>query len=332
MAKDTLTPLSSALGLCGYLHTATLCTNDLEQVEKFFVDGMGMTISQCDLSSEQRRTQAHLWDLPEDCTYDFYHLSRPSVPSLINLRLLHFHQEMPAIHQSYNSLELGPFSLGFPNLDQLSLDHKLAAMGVEFMAPMQEGTIPRPDGSEYRYWETIYQAPDFLHAVGIQRGDGMSQLTPCDEETKLGGPGYSAQVIADSDHFISFLTDVLDLELRADRYWEAAAGSALGVPEGTPFRFALVYAKGTSQNHFLFLDFTESDMIDAGVPRRIPNRGLGAWTLETYDIEKVISNAEEFGTEIIALPSRYESPIFGSCHIASMKAPNGFIVEVFERV
>ena len=199
------------------------------------------------------------------------------------------------------------------------------------MAPMQTGSIPRGDGTEYRYYETIYQAPDFLHAVGIERGDGMSQLAPCDVVTQLGGPGYSAQVIDHSDHFISFLTEVLDLELRADRYWEAAEGSALGVPEGTPFRFALVYAKGTRQNHFLFLDFKESDMIDCGVPRCIPNRGLGAWTLETFDIDQVISNATKFGSEIIALPSAYNSPIFGRCRIASIKAPNGFIIEIFER-
>ena len=331
MATDTLTPKSKARGLCGYLHTATLCTNDLEAIKRFFVEGMGMTLQAVNLTEEQLEIQSGLWQMSTDMTYDFYHLSRPSVPSLINIRLLHIHQEVPAIHNSYHSLELGPFSLGFPNMDQRDLDRKLSSMGVEFMAPMQEGIIPRPDGSEYRYWETIYMAPDFLHAVGIERGDGMPQLTPCDEVTKLGGPGYSAQVIADSDHFISFLTNVLDLELRADRYWEASPGSALGIPEGTPFRFSLVYAKGTSQNHFLFLDFKQSDMIDTGVPRRIPYRGLAAWTLETYDIEKVIRNAQEFGSEIMALPSSYESPIFGNCKIASMKAPNGFIIEVFEK-
>jgi len=116
-----------------------------------------------------------------------------------------------------------------------------------------------------------------------------------------------------------------------DRYWEAAAGSALGIEEGVPFRFALVYAKGSTQNHFLFLDFKESEMIDTGVPPRIPNGGLGAWTLETSDIGQVISNARSFGSRVLSEPMVYDSPIFGECSIASMLAPNGFIIEVFER-
>jgi len=331
MSNDPLMETPDQQGLCGYLHTATLCTNDLDSIRQFFVSGMGMSLTHIELSSAQLTAQRQLWALPQDMTYDYYHLHRSSVPSLINIRLLVMHSPVPAIHKSYSSLELGPFSLGFPNLDQKALDAKLSSLGIQFMAPMQEGTIPRPDGSEYRYWETIYEAPDYLHAVGIERGDGMTQLTPCDPSTKLGGPGYSAQVIQNSDHFLSFLTEVLDLELRADRHWEASPGSALGIPEGTPFRFSLVYAKGTIQNHFLFLDFGSAEVVDTGIPKRIPNRGLGAWTLETYDMDQVIKNAKEFGSEILSAPITYSSPIFGSCIIASIAAPNGFIIEVFEK-
>ena len=37
---------------------------------------------------------------------------------------------------------------------------------------------------------------------------------------------------------LAFLIDVLDLELRADRTWEASPDGALGIPAGVPFRFA----------------------------------------------------------------------------------------------
>ena len=331
MSKDPLASTAVDAGLCGYLHTATLSTNNLEGIRAFYVKGMGMTLDgPIELSDVQLSTQRKLWDLPEELSYDFYHLYRKEVPSLIQIRVLVFKEEQSYIHQSYKSLELGPFSLGFPNLDQRALDSKLEALGIEAMAPMQEGSIPRPDGSEYRYWESIYKGPDFVHCVGIERGDGVPQLTPCDPISKLGGPGYSAQVLKNSDHFLSFLIDVLDLELRADRTWEASPGSALGIEEGVPFRFALVYAKGTAQNHFLFLDFKESETIDPGVPPRIPNSGLGAWTLETRDINQVKSNAQKFGTKIISGPTEYTSPIFGEASIMSMLAPNGFIIEVFE--
>jgi len=319
-------------GLCGYLHTATLCTNDLDNIKKFYVDGMGMTLSDpISLSESQKQAQKELWSLPDDIDYSYYHLSRETVPSLIQIRLLLFKEKMPSIHDSYNSLELGPFSLGFPNMDQKSLDKRLLSMDIEAMADMQEGTIPRADGTTYRYWETIYKGPDYLHCVGIERGDGMPQLTPCDTITKLGGPGYSAQVIKDSDNYLRFMTEVLDLELRADRNWDASPGSALGIPEGTPFRFALVYAKGSNQNHFLFLDFTESDMIDTGVAPRIPHLGLGAWTLETSDINKILENAKKFGAKQIVGPIDYLSPIYGSAKVLTMHAPNGFLIEVFQK-
>jgi len=318
-------------GLCGYLHTATLCTNDLAAVKSFYVDGMLMQLDgPISLTEEQRASQAMMWGISEGTTYDFYHLYRSSVPSLIQIRLLVIKDEVPSIHKSYSSLELGPFSLGFPNMDQLGLDARLDDLGIQAMAPMQIGTIPRPDGTEYRYWETIYKGPDFLHCVGIERGDGEPQLAPCDPTSKMCGPGYSAQVIDHSDHFLSFMTDVLDMELRGDRYWEAAEGSALGVPEGTPFRFMLVYAKGAMQNHFLFLDFQKSEMIDAGIAPRIPNKGLACWTIPTNDINEVYRRAQDFKVEIISAPQEYDSPIFGKCKLFSMLAPNGFLIEIFE--
>ena len=330
--KDPLAAKADS-GLCGYLHTATLCTNDLSLIKNFYVEGMGMSLEgPIALSVQQINTQKDLWKLSDENTYSYYHLYRKEVPSLIQIRLLVFDNIQESIHNSYNALELGPFSLGFPNMNQKKLDKHLIDLGIGTMADLQEGTIPRPDGSEYRYWETIYKAPDFLHAVGIERGDGMPQLSPCDSLTELGGPGYSAQVIDNSDYFISFLTNVLDLELRADRQWDASPGSALGIEEGTPFRFALVYAKGSSQNHFLFLDFKESEMVDTGVAPRIPNNGLAAWTLETKNIAQVHKNAIEFGCTIVSVPRSYDSPIFGKVEIMSMHAPNGFLIEVFQKM
>lgn len=332
-ANDPLANLDPpTAGLCGYLHTATLCTNDLDNIKNFYIDGMGLTISgPIALDATQEYQQRKLWDIPESLSYTYYHISRPAVPSLVHLRLLVFEQTIPAMHDSYSSLELGPFSLGFPNLDQYGLDDKLYALGIRSMAPLQIGKITRADGAEYDYYETIYQGPDFLHCVGIQREEGMPQVTPCDHETKLGGPGYSAQVIENSDHFMSFMTDVLDLELCMDWHWEASHGSALGIPEGTPFRFMLVYAKGSTQNHMLFLDFQESEMINTGREPRIPNRGLGAWTLETTDINAIHKRAEMFGSTIICSPLEYDSPIYGPAKVMTLLAPNKFLIEVFQK-
>lgn len=333
MAQNDPLAAKSEPGLCGHLHTATLCTNDLDNIKKFYVEGMGLTIhGPISFTAEQKEVQRKIWDIPDDLFYSYYHLTRTAVPSLVQIRLLVFDQDTPSMHKSYSSLELGPFSLGFPNLNEKALDKKLYALGIESMAPLQIGEIKKADGSSYNYLETIFKGPDYLHCVGIQRDSGMPQVSPCDPETELGGPGYSAQVITDSDNFMSFLQEVLDLELRQDWYWEASPGSALGLPEGTPFRFMLVYAKAATQNHFLFLDFKESKMIDTGIEPRIPNKGLGAWTIETKNISEIKSRAEKFGAKIISEPLQYDSPIYGKAKVMTFLAPNNFLIEVFEKL
>ncbi len=331
--KDPLAPTSStANALTGRLHTVTLSTTTLEAFKAFYVQGMGMTLEgPLAQNPSHRILQRKLWDIPEDINWQAYRLHRPSVPGSIEIRVLLLHNETPHIHESWSPRELGPFSLGFPNLDQMQLDTSLRAKGFDSMAEMQEGTIDRPDGSSYRYIESIYQAPDFLHAVGIERKDGMNQLGPVDSLTKKGGPSYSAQVLDNSEEFLAFLTEVLDLELRADRQWKTSPGSALGLEEGIPFRFSLVYAKGESHGHLLFIDYEDEAAIPLKVAPKVPNQGMGMWTFRTKNIEAIKKRAQTQGATIVYGPITYDDLVFGTCKVMTLLAPNGFLIEVFEQ-
>lgn len=318
-------------GLCNHLHTATLCTVDLDTHKKFFVDAMGMDIEgPIALSNEQITTQRKLWGIPEALQYDYYHLYRGAVPSLINIRLLHLKSPTPHIHKSYSSRELGTFSLGFPNGDIHQMDKRVSDSGFGQMAEMQTDEVTR-DGKTYPYYETIYKGPDYLHCVGLMRGGGMEQVSPIDEETKLGGPGYSAYVTNESDEELAFYMDILDLEIRFDWVWEASPGSALGIEEGVPFRFVSLYARGSHQNHLLFLDYKDGKFDENNAPSRIPNQGLGMWSFETKDLDQVVKNAVDKNVQVTS-PEPLEDPILGSCRAISLKTPSGFLVEVFESV
>jgi catechol 2,3-dioxygenase-like lactoylglutathione lyase family enzyme len=319
--------------LCEQLHTVTLCTSDLENTRLFYEKGMGMTLNgPIKVSKKVKKMQRKLWDVPKDIDWQLYILSRPAVPKLIQIRLLVLNKKTPYIHESYDSRELGSFSIGFPNAMEEKLDAKLHDMGFKSMAPLQAALLQRPDGSKYRYMETIYQAPDFVHCVGIERGDGMTQLSPEDPVTKLGGPGYSAQVISgESDKNLAFYTDVLGLELRSDRQWKSGKGSALGIEEGIPFRFSLVYAKGANFGHCLFLDFKEGRPIPLKVAPKVPNRGLGMWTFPTKNIAKVYQNALAKGTTVVLPPTALKTPELGKAKVMTLLAPNGFLIEIFEK-
>ncbi|MEO1486404.1 MAG: VOC family protein [Bacteroidota bacterium] len=317
-------------GLTGYIHCATLCTTDLEAYRHFYGEVMKMQIDGPVGQTEAEKTaQKSFWNIPEDVDYEVYHCYRATVPSLIQLRILHLKESTPHIHNSYNSYEMGSFSLGFPTSDAKGMDKRLQSYNVGAMAPMQLGDIVRPDGKSGQYLETIYQGPDYLHCVGIERVN-YPQLAPCDPEDGFGGPGYSAFVAGDSDAEIAFYTKVLGQNIVFDSIWEAADDGALGVPDGTPFRFAGLYAEGAKQNHILFLDFKDGNMIDTGVQSCIPNQGLGMWSFLTSNIQEVVQRAKNMGIQIKSDIQPTTDYIMGSGKACLLETPNGFYVEIFE--
>jgi hypothetical protein len=121
------------------------------------------------------------------------------------------------------------------------------------------------------------------------------------------------------------------MELRSDRIWKSAGSDgALNVPDGTVFRFSIVYAKGSRSGHLLFVDYKNRDAIDPGIAPRLPNRGIGMWSFPVTDLNQVLNNARRAGIEITANPTHINSPALGNVKAATMLAPNGFMVELFE--
>ncbi len=331
--KDALAPISrSENALTGSLHTVTISTNSLEESLLFYQDGQGLKVTGPIKSSYiTKRRQRKLWGIPRGTKWDLYLLRRNGVPGTVQIRLLVLREQAPAIHRSWSALELGPLSLGFPNLQPARQDERLRQLGFGSLNKMEVYPVPRPDGSTYQISETIFNAPDFVHAVSIHRGDGMSQLGPIDPKSGLGGPAYSAQVIEDSDRVLAFYTDVLGLELRSDRTWTTRnEGSALQVPPGTIFRFSIVYAKGATSGHLLFVDYKNRETIAPNTEPRVPNRGIGMWSFPTRNLEIVLKRAREQNIAIVRKPTHYKSPALGDARAATLLAPNGFLVEIFE--
>lgn len=329
-SRDALAPKSKPEeALTKQLYGATICTTSLEESLLFYRDGMGLTVrGPIAIDSQTKALERKMYDIPKDIDWQLYILERDNVPSAIKIRLMVLNKPTPTIHKSWNSLEYGPFSLGFPNLKQAQVDSLIRKKGFGAQAPMNVYPVSAADGSKYTVYETIFNGPDFVKGVGITRGDGMPQLSPVDEKTSMGGPGYSAMILKNSQQFIDFLTNTLGLELRADRVWTTSG--ALGVPVGTQYRFALVYAKGATNGHQLLLEFLNAEGIDTGVPMKIPNRGLGCWTFPCKNLNTVFMNAQKQGIKVIFPPTAINSPFYGKHKTMTLLAPNGFLVELFE--
>ena len=289
---DALAPTTRAEdALTGRLHTATYLTADLEGFLAFYADGLGLTPEgPIGLGDATREAQRALWGIPDSIGWDLYLLRRPGAAGTVQIRLLVLDQETPSIHTTFDAREPGPFSTGYPADELVPWDEALREAGFESMNPMSEYSVPRPDGTSYRIHETIWKAPDFMHAVTISRRDGMSQLGPIDTASGRGGPVYSAQSIRDSDAVLAFYTDVLGLELRSDREWKShGSKGALAVPDGTVFRFSIVYSMGATHGHLLFIDFRDGALPASGVAPRPPNRGLAMWSFPVRDLDEIRS-------------------------------------------
>jgi catechol 2,3-dioxygenase-like lactoylglutathione lyase family enzyme len=314
------------------LFGATICTNSLAETRLFYEQGLGMRLrGPLPLSAKQKATERALYQIPARLDWQTYLLDRPGTEGMV-LRVMLLNRPVPAIHQSWNSLELGPFSLGFPNTRQAQLDSLVRKLGFGAQAPMNVYPVPAADGSRYTISETIFNGPDFVKSVGVMRGDGMNQLSPTGPDG-LGGPGYSAQVVADADAMLRFYVDVLGLEVRSDRVWTTSG--ALGVPAGTQYRFLTVYAKGASWGHILFIQYTNQLPIDpaagpTGVAPRLPNRGIGAWTFRCRDVPEVYRRLQAGGYVIVQKPTLVNSVYFGTKLAMTALAPNGFLVELIQ--
>ncbi len=331
--QDWLAPTSRPEeALTQRLEEVTLSTNHLDSIRLFYVDGMGMTLEgPLEVPAETKRIQRKLWGIPDGLNWQQYRLDRLETEGEVRIRVLVFKEELPSIHGSYDPLELGPLSIGFPNLNQTKLDARIRQLGFTALAKLETNEVPRPDGQKYSIAETIFNAPDFVHGVGITRGNGMRQMAPVDSVSELGGPGYSALVVHDSEAVLAFYTEVLGMELRSDRQWKSSPGSALGIPEGIPFRFAIVYPQGARTGQLLFLDFADDREKPAANPPRVPNRGIGMWTFLTRDLAEIEQRAQAAGTTVLHGRVDMDSPDLGPISVMTLLAPDGLAIEVYEK-
>jgi hypothetical protein len=314
--------------ISGPLEMITYATNDMAAVALFYKEGFGLELEgPLEINPASKSVQRELWGMPADIDWQEYRLTRPGLMDMPRVRVLLMNKPEPAIHNSWSAMEPGPFSIGFPNAAPMVLDKRLRSLGFGAQGEINRSKITRPDGVQYEILETIFNGPDFTKGVAVSRnGPGISQLSPVDPSSGLGGPAYSGVVVADMDAMLNFLSKILDMEIRGDRVWETSG--ALGAPAGTKYRFCLVYGKGSTHGHLLLLQYLNQPLASAREPV-LPNRGIVSWTFKSTNLEKILARARKAQVEIRG-PKTMELAGFGQRRVAMLKAPNGFWVELIE--
>lgn len=326
---DHLAATTSAdAALAGPLNTVTIITPDLAALSRMYRDGLGLDATgPLDIDPPTRSALSTLWGLPIDLMWQLHLFRRTKVKTATQIRALVTTRATPPIRQSWNRQELGPYGMGFPNTDVVAWDKHVLGLGfTRATDEIERFPLKAGDGTAYDVREATFNGPEYLRSIAISRGGGMAQVGAVDPATGRGGPAYATQVLrdADMDPMIAFFTGVLDFEVRSDRIWRAY---------DIPFRFATVHAKGSDTGHVALASYAPDHVAPGtGVAPRPPNRGMAMWSFPAKSLAEIERRATAAGVKPLAGPITVDVADLGARRAITYLAPNGFMVEVFERI
>jgi catechol 2,3-dioxygenase-like lactoylglutathione lyase family enzyme len=327
--NDPLEPIATgaevAAANAGPLSGAIVVTRDLDGIRRAYVEGMGLEMQgPLAQTPAAKRAQRRLWQMPADLGWQVYTLRRPAVADSIRVLVIVPDRDTPLIRASYAREETGPYALGFALRDTRATDAHMIGLGFRRTLPaVNEYPLQLRDGTPYPVVEASYEIADNTRLVMMQRPASMQPIGGIDAATGLGGPSYSSLIVEDAAAMERFFTQVLDLEQRTNREWTIFSPR---------FRYLTLHAKGARTGNLGLVEYAPADRIaGTGVAPRPPNRGLAAWSFPVRRLDDVLVKAGRLGAPVVSRPIVYEDPRFGRVRIATLLAPNGLLVEVFER-
>ena len=326
LPNDPMEPIASGKNaLAGPLSGAVVFTRDVEGLRRTYVDGVGMQMrGPLPADPTREAAQRKLWGLPDDLRFSTYVLARRSLPDAIKILLLVPDRDTPVIRRSWDREETGPYALGFPMQDVDSVDRRMIELGFRRTLPaVNHYELQLRDGTPYPITEASYEIADATRLVLLSRGGGLRQNGSVDTTSGLGGPAYSSLIVEDAAAMESFFCEVLDYERRTSRDWTIFAPR---------FRYVTLHARGAHTGNLGLVEYAVADRkASTGVAPRPPNRGIAGWSFPVRSLRTVLARAERHGAKVLSGPIVVEDPRFGRVRMASLIAPNGLLVEVFER-
>lgn len=289
---DPMAPRAGASPtLCGPLECVTLLANDADAPTRFLAEAM-----QLNLVREQQPVAAaaaqcrELWGLPEAADWREREFASGDARSTVRVRVI----VMPGgelIRPNMESRLNGGLSIGFPAADLNQTLARFSALGIESTAGIVPLTITRPDGSSYVSGEILFRGPEQIYMLVVGRPPDMTPVGPIDAATGIGGPAYSAIVVADAAREIEFYREVLGWEARQNIVLTTSGpAGGLGLDAGTQFRFVQLFAPGATTGYICLLDMMAASRRNP-VATQLPNRGLVMWSFGTHVFDRVLAHA-----------------------------------------
>ncbi|MFM7431968.1 MAG: VOC family protein [Gammaproteobacteria bacterium] len=327
LPNDPMEPIADARdAIAGPLSGAILITRDVALLRKTYVEGLGLVMrGPLHQSKETLAAQGQLWAMPPDMSWEVYVLERQGVADAIKIIAVIPERDTPVIRRSFAREETGPYALGFPTSNVEVIDRRMIDRGFRRTLPsVNRYSLQLRDGTPYPITEASYEVADNTRLVVLSRGNGLPQNGTLDPVTGMGGPAYSSLIVENSVAMESFFTEVLDFERRTSREWSNFSPR---------FRYVTLHARGARTGNLGLVEYAAEDrQAGTGVPPRPPNRGLAGWAFPVRSLSAILHRAKAHGAPVLAGPIIVDDPRFGRVTAASLLAPNGFLVEVFEKL
>lgn len=319
----------------------THVTGDLEACRRFYCGVLQMRELPSIGTAEQLEAlfalQAQLWGLPAGARWRVAHFMSQGVVGSPVLRVLEFESPGALIREGFDVTLEGGVAVGFAVRDLGLAERTALEQGFPVAAHATSVPIHRSDGTSYLVTESVFRAPDEVYAFGIARDGALAPLAPIAPGFNVGGPAYASMVANDGQAVVDFLAEVLDYQVARDIVMQGEEPEdVLRLPRGTRLRFVQMFARGSSSGYVALFDFFEWGRPNP-VPLGPPSRGLAMWSFRVRDLGAALERVRAFAarggaagsTAVVAGPLRLPE-VFGVRHKASVRAPNGFLIELVQ--
>jgi catechol 2,3-dioxygenase-like lactoylglutathione lyase family enzyme len=269
--------------------------------------------------------------MAETPTLEMVTFSRPNMPEAAIVRVIVAPGATPPARPDYNAEIVGPLGMGVPVRDLNRWDGIVTRYGFRSQVGVTSMAFPRADQTTYVVGETHYLAPDDILVLGVDRAE-MRPVGPIDPALDIGGPAYVSAVISDAAKLAPFFREVLGYEMRRQTTFESRGPQGgMRLPAGTQVLFQQWYAPGARTGYLVIMD-----LLNAGRSPSAPlgprSRGVAMWSFETRSLAAIERRIAASGTRVLSAPARIDSPGIGPVRSVIVETPDGFPVEVYQRL
>lgn len=308
----------------------TISVADMERALTLFRDVMGMqVIARQEIFGSEIE---ELWGLPTFMSGQSVLLGKPGV-SGSRIRLVRFEPVSDVvIREKAEPWDTGAIKIvDFMVSDFQQAEQALLSHGWQWRTSPQRYALPNDEGESL---EGHINGPDGTILGVIQLfGVSRSKYVEVADDTLFSEMATTSYLVPDLDQALAFYSGALGLRVTDDvTINQAELQRLIGLPSGVSLRMVLLgSAQGKSGKIGLlqYQGITGASLAEISKP---PHRGAVLISFETDALHHVYDTLKNSDAQIICPPVQVEIEPYGRVSAMTAKAPDGVMLEFFQRL